>query len=323
MNKKKIHNHFFSDFKPLEEYEAAIIPSANPVWAAFFGLVLVFVLYQILGSLLTMAVFGFDLKNVDKNSLRLMTIAGQLLFILLPALMMARSVYGDVSTVIRVRRMPLKEEFFFAIVGLLILTPLFQIYLALQNYAITTLAEKSELINALKTFLDNMDKLVEASYLDILVTNSPIETVLVIIVVTVVPALCEETFFRGFVQKSFEFKLKPLYAISITSIFFAFYHFNPYGMIPLFLLSAYLGYWAYKSQSIFLSMTIHFINNFIAVAMYLIYGKEELVSTPDISKIEPLSLLAQLAVLTLIFFAAMIYANRFYKKRFANDLSEV
>ncbi len=314
MEENNTKNRFISDFKILREYDNALIPSANPVGIAFFGLFLVFILYQILGSLLTMAVFGFDLKNVDKNSLRLMTIAGQLLFILLPALVMARAAYGDVSTIIRVRRMPRKEEFLYAVAGLVLLTPLFQIYLALQNYAITKLAERYDLINSLKVFLDNMDKLVENSYLDILASSSPIETALVVIVVTIVPALCEETFFRGFAQKSLELKLRPALAIVITSIFFSIYHFNPYGMIPLFLLSVYLGFWAYKSQSIFISMTVHFLNNFFAVVMYLIYGEEELVSTPDISQINPLQLSAQFFALAVVFAILMFYVYKYFKK---------
>ncbi len=305
-------NRFISSFKILKQYDEALVPSANPVWAAFFGLFLVFILYQIVGSLLTMAVFGFDLKNVDKNSLRLMTIAGQLLFILLPALLMARAVYGDVSTVLRVRRMPDKEEFLFAIAGLIILSPLFQIYLSLQNYGLTKLAEKYELINAFKVYLDNMDKLIENSYLDILGSTSPLETVLVVIVVTLVPALCEETFFRGFIQKSFELRLRPAVAISITSVFFALYHFNPYGMIPLFLLAAYLGYWAYKSQSLFIPMTIHFFNNFFAVLMYLIYGEEELISNPDVSDLNVGEATAQMFFLIVIFVALMFFVAKHY-----------
>ncbi len=307
-------NRFISSFKILREYDEALIPSVNPVWAAFFGLFLVFILYQIVGSLLTMAVFGFDLKNVNKNSLRLMTIAGQLLFILLPALVMARAVYGDVSTIVRVRRLPARTEFLFAIAGLVILTPLFQLFIAIQNYIITSLAAKSEFVNSIKVFLDNMDKLVESSYLDILATTSPIETILVVIVVTVVPALCEETFFRGFIQKSFELKLRPVIAISITSLFFAFYHFNPYGMIPLFFLSAYLGYWAYKSQSIFISMTIHFLNNLFAVMMYLVYGEEELITKPDVSNIDIVSISGQFVFLFVIFLVLIFYVRKFYAK---------
>ncbi len=314
MEANNTNNRFISDFKALREYDEALIPSTNPVWAAFFGLFLVFILYQIVGSLLTMAVFGFDLENVNKNSLRLMTIAGQLLFILLPALVLARTVYGDVSTIVRVRRMPKKEEFLFAVAGLVLLSPLFQIYIALQNYVVTKLAEQYEFVNSVKTFLDNMDKLIESSYLDILGVTSPVETVLVVIVVTVVPALCEETFFRGFIQKSFELRLKPAVAITVTSVFFAIYHFNPYGMIPLFFLSVYLGYWAYKSQSLFIPMTIHFFNNFFAVAMYLIYGEEELVSNPDISNLDVATSAGQFAALGIAFVALMYFANKYYKK---------
>ncbi len=322
MEGKNLNSKFIDDFNLLKSYDDSLIPTVNPIWAAFFGLFSVFILYQIIGSLLTMAVFGFDLKNVDKNSLRLMTIAGQLLFILLPALILSRSVFGDVSTIVRTRRLPNAKEFLLAIAGLVILSPLFQVYIEIQNYIITKLADNFSLFQSIKGFLDNLDKLVENSYLDILVSKTPIETILVVIVVTVVPALCEETFFRGFVQKSLELRLKPVWAISITSVFFAFYHFNPYGTLPLFFLSAYLGYWAYKSQSIFIPMTIHFFNNFFAVLMYLIYGEEELISAPDISKINITTSIAEFTFLFVLFVIIIVYVSNYYKKLKAEyDLS--
>ncbi|MBK7630941.1 MAG: hypothetical protein IPJ23_09620 [Ignavibacteriales bacterium] len=59
----------------------------SPVAAAFIGLAGGFFLYQIVGSLLTFLIFGMDLESIPVHSLRLMTMAGQILFILLPALL--------------------------------------------------------------------------------------------------------------------------------------------------------------------------------------------------------------------------------------------
>ncbi len=300
-------------YRRIDEYNRNLFPMMNPVTAAFLALFGVFILYQVVGSLITLIIFGFKLENADTNAMRLMTMAGQFLFILLPAIWLAKAVYGDVSTVLRGRRIPPAKEFGFAIAGLAILTPLLQIFITLQNYVITHLAEHSALINSFKHFLDNMDKFVESSYLDILTTHNIFETSLVILVVAITPAICEEVFFRGFVQKSFELKLKPVWAISITSIFFALYHFNPYGLVSLFFLATFLGWFAYRGKSILLSMTIHFLNNLFAVVMYLIYGKDELISNPDVSNINIPEIIGEFGFLLVLFIIFFIYVRNYYK----------
>jgi len=256
-----------------EEKEFNKEPKLSPVAAGFIGLIAVFILYQIVGGVLSLLILGIDIENADVNAVRLMTIAGQLLFILLPGLLFAKLIYEDVGRIIRFKYPELKHIILFSI-GLLILTPLLQSYLYLQNYFIDLLAESVESVKYLKDLLDNLDKLLESTYIRLLSFNNPFEALLVIVVVAVVPAVSEEVFFRGFVQKSFEHKLKPFLSALITAIFFGFYHFNPYGIIPLIALGVYFGYAAYATDSIFIPVILHFLNNFFAVVLFMIVGKE-------------------------------------------------
>lgn len=258
--------------------EDKIIPTMSPLAAGFIGLVVVFLLYQIGGSILTLIVFGFDIENANMTAMRLMTIGGQILFILFPALLFAKLIYEDVGYIIRFKLPGWKEILVFA-VGLAILTPLLQSFLYIQNYLIEQLAAQSETLTSLKELLDSLDKLLSETYADLLESQSIFEASFIVIVVAVVPAICEETFFRGFVQKSFEFRIKPIWAASITAIFFAFYHFNPYGLIALFILGLFFGFAAYKSESIFVPVVLHFLNNLIAIIAYSILGKEEFMQT--------------------------------------------
>ena len=105
----------------------------SPVAAAFIGLAGGFFLYQILGALLTVLIFGINLESVPVNDLRLMTMAGQILFILLPALLFAKWIYSDVGKIIRIRKPDWKELGLFTI-GIIILTPLLQSFLYIQNH---------------------------------------------------------------------------------------------------------------------------------------------------------------------------------------------
>ncbi len=93
------------DYDPDDDLEYEI----SPVAAAFIGLAGAFFLYQIVGALLTVLIFGLNLESIPVNSLRLMTMAGQILFILLPALLFAKWIYSDVGKIIRIRIPDLKE----------------------------------------------------------------------------------------------------------------------------------------------------------------------------------------------------------------------
>ena len=78
-------------------------PLISPVAAAFLGLIGGFILYQFLGGLMTLLIFGFDIEAAPVNGLRFMTIIGQILFIMLPALFFSKWIYGDVLKIISLK----------------------------------------------------------------------------------------------------------------------------------------------------------------------------------------------------------------------------
>lgn len=286
-----------------------------PIGAAFLGLIGGFFLYQIVGALLTVLIFGLDLESVPVNGLRLMTMAGQILFILLPALVFAKWIYSDVGKIIRIRKTTWQEMSLFTI-GIIILTPLLQTFLYIQNFFLEEWAKNSGFINSLKTFFDTLNELVEKTYGNLLSASNIFEFILVVLVVAIVPAVTEETMFRGFVQRSFELKLRPYLAIFITAIFFSGYHFNPYGFIPLFILGAYFGFAAYKSRTLVVPIVLHFLNNFSAVSIYHIFGDDELLkSDVTVNSNELSSYVLLLAGLTLLFVFLVYFINRFYTSK--------
>src|SRR5574338_1110863 len=137
-----------------------IQPQISPIAAAFIGLIGGFILYQVVGGVITLLIFGMDLENAPVNAVRLMTMAGQILFILLPALIFSKWFYIDVSSVVRTR-VPTWREFALFGIGIIILTPLLQYYITVQDYFINILAANSSFINSIKTALDTLNDLVE------------------------------------------------------------------------------------------------------------------------------------------------------------------
>lgn len=290
-----------------------VISSMQPVTAAFVGLIVVFLLYQFVGGLLTIAIFGFNFENADVNAIRLLTIGGQILLILLPALIFARMIYQNVTDALRVKLPSIKELLLF-VVGLIIITPLLQELIYLQNYFFIKLAHANNFFGNLKEILDKIDEMVEKTYGNLLSSHSFFESSFVIFVVAVTPAVCEETFFRGFVQKSFEQKFKPIWAAVITGIFFGLYHFNPYGLLSLIILGIYFGFAAYTSNSIFVSMFLHFINNLIALIAYFIFGDDEIINTKVELTDKIGSHVINFTMLIIIFVLFIYFLKRNYKK---------
>jgi len=303
-NKKGIRNYFDDQI---------ISSQISPVAAAFIGLVGAFFLYQIIGGLLTIIIFGFDIKDAPVNSMRLMTMAGQILFILLPALLFSKVFYNNVTAIIRIR-IPGWKEILLFILGIVILTPLLQSYLYIQNHFIELWAKNSSFINSIKELLDSVNELLEHAYGDLISANSVYEGIFVVIVVALVPAICEEFMFRGFIQRSFEFKLKPFRAALVTALFFGIYHFNPYGIIPLVLLGLYFGFAAYISNSIVIPVILHFLNNFAAVILYFALGDEDLIKSAPKGEVDIQSSIITFFGLLVLFGGVISLIIKYYSR---------
>ena len=100
----------------------------------------------------------------------------------------------------------------------------------------------------------------------IFTSHSPLEFFWLVLVVCVTPSLCEELFFRGYVQRTFE-RTIDWRSVILVGVVFGLFHFNPLGLLTLAVLGMLLGYFFYRSKSILPSMAAHFTNNFIAVAV--------------------------------------------------------
>ena len=295
-------------------------PLISPVAAAFLGLIGGFILYQFVGGLMTLLIFGFDLEAAPVNGLRFMTIVGQILFIFLPALFFSKWIYGDIGKIISLK-LPKWKELLLFILGIIILTPLLQSYLYIQNYLIERWAESSQFINSIKYLLDSLNELIEKTFGNLIHADNFVEMLLVIITISIIPAICEEVMFRGYIQRSFGFKFKPHIAALLTALFFALYHFNPYGLIPLAIIGFYLGFAAYKSESLVIPIILHFLNNFFAVMLYFIIGDDELFKS-NVSDVESLDANILYFFLLLLMFITLIFIiKNYYKKN--NNVQEV
>lgn len=313
------HNNF--DQKNTFENEH-IYYTMQPVTAAFIALIGIFIFYQVGGAILTVLIFGFNFESADINEMRLLTMGGQILLMLLPTLILARYIYPQQTTQILRARLPRLKEVGIFVLGLILLLPLLQSFMIIQNHLLEQLASAFPMLKKFMDLLDQMDKLLEKTYSNLLQAHSFFEGSFVVFLTAVIPAICEETLFRGFVQKSLEIKFRPYLSIFITSLFFGLYHFNPYGLIALVSLGFYFGFAAYKSNSIVVPMVLHFTNNFFAVLAFLFFGSEDLISSSIKKNDAFITSLFSFIVSAILFSIFIFYVTKNYERLNARKENE-
>jgi hypothetical protein len=114
-------------------------------------------------------------------------------------------------------------------------------------------------LNIPKEFIEINQKLFSAS--------GPAEFLFLVIAIGVTPAICEETLFRGYAQRTFERNI-GWKSIIVVGALFGLYHMQPLGLFSLSGLGMLFGYFYYQSRSILPGMVAHFTNNVLAVLIY-------------------------------------------------------
>ncbi len=89
--------------------------------------------------------------------------------------------------------------------------------------------------------------------------------ILLVTFTALMPAVGEELLFRGFLMGTLKEKYKPVVAVLVTAVVFAVYHMSILRFFTVGVIGLSLTIAAYKSGSIFVSMTMHFLNNLAAV----------------------------------------------------------
>ena len=167
----------------------------------------------------------------------------QLLLILLPVILVLRVLKLNTREVLRLKAPKVKE---------LVLIP----FIAIPAAIIVSML--GQLINSIFPFppqyLEQLGKLFQL--------NMPLWQQ--ILVIAVLPGICEEIMFRGFLIRFYE-NYGNKVAIIVSAILFAAFHLDPFRFLPVLILGLLLGWLTLRSGSIFNSMLSHALNNGFAL----------------------------------------------------------
>jgi membrane protease YdiL (CAAX protease family) len=120
------------------------------------------------------------------------------------------------------------------------------------------------------------------------------------------PAICEEVFFRGYIQRQAERATRSwLRAVVLTGILFGLYHLRDTQAVPLSLLGIYLCYVVWRSDSLLPGVLVHLANNGIAVAVGAWIASQSDVTVADI---ENMQVPAYILVASVLIFSVTVRA---------------
>jgi len=121
----------------------------------------------------------------------------------------------------------------------------------------------------LQKFGGNMDLKPQDILLAFGQVDSALTLFLLMVVAVVVAPIWEEVIFRGTIYRYLKTRMKPIFALTITSLLFACAHFNVLAFLPLFLLGMLLGRSYEKTGSIKVPILYHAIFNLTTVLTLL------------------------------------------------------
>jgi membrane protease YdiL (CAAX protease family) len=101
--------------------------------------------------------------------------------------------------------------------------------------------------------------------------NTPQDLIISLVFMAVIPAICEETLFRGGLQNFLTRSTKrPWVSIIIVSLIFSAVHFSYYGFLSRFFLGIILGCLYHYSGRMWSNILLHFLNNALALTVLYI-----------------------------------------------------
>ena len=100
-----------------------------------------------------------------------------------------------------------------------------------------------------------------------------VSPIILLLSVIVVAPIYEEIIFRGILLRGMANKFNPTVALVISALFFALVHMNIPQGINAFLLGLAVGFIYLKTESIYLSIFAHFMNNILALSVSNLFSK--------------------------------------------------
>lgn len=206
---------------------------------------------------------GSSITASDGNALRIGQVIYSLVSFLLPALISAHIMNRNPLNLLGYNNRFTSKQL--ALVPLILFSAIF------FSGSLAWLNEMVPVTQSMKATFDKMEADYTKQSEAILGLKTTGDYIISVLILGLLPAICEETLFRGGLQNFLSRWTKnPWLSIVVVALIFSAVHFSFYGFLPRAFLGMMLGAIYYYSGSLWVSISAHFLNNLIAItAMYI------------------------------------------------------
>lgn len=125
-----------------------------------------------------------------------------------------------------------------------------------------------DFMGGIEQWMQQMEAATNALTEKLLRTDRSSDLAVNLLVMALAPAIAEELFFRGALQKTLAQTMNAHVAIWLTAAIFSAVHLQFYGFVPRMLLGAALGYLFWLTGSIWTNIVAHFVNNALTIVLF-------------------------------------------------------
>ena len=244
--------------------------------------------FNLIGGLILVCFYGSDIKGGSPTVIILVNSFAQILTMFGVPILISRSFHQNYFAAFRLEGM-METKLPVHLMGIPIIVIGQFVGTGLASLWMTGLSQFPDFYAKLETFQRMINDMMNG----LTTANSPLQLVVFLFGVAIVPAFSEESFFRGFIQTNIERsgkgKSRPVIAIIITSILFAALHASPLEFPGLLTIGLLLGWIAYRTCDLRVSILAHAFNNgAIVITAYLLRNDPETVRSLTESNMMPL-----------------------------------
>lgn len=218
--------------------------------------------------LFSLLVLWFANGNVESiQSLKLAQLLQSVGLFIVPPFVLAYLWSEQPLQYLHLKRTPFIEDIAFAILIMFASVPAINL-LSEINHTIPF----PEALSSLESYLKGLENRAEELTMRMLKVDSVTGLFINIGLIALIPAIGEELFFRGIIQKLLQTKFHTATAVWVTAIIFSAVHMQFYGFIPRVLMGALLGYLFVWTGNLWIPVIAHFVNNATAVIFHYVRG---------------------------------------------------
>ena len=226
-------------------------------------------LSSLVGFFLLEPLFGISIDQalsggrLNREALVFLQTATMIFGFILPGWVYAKFDSSNPAKYLTLKNIPSLHIWLFATVLYIVSIPLVE-YLIQVNEAMSL----PDSLKVIEDWMREKEDDLAAITKEFLNFNNPLQYLLILVVMAVLPAIGEEFIFRGILQRVLGGWFKNVHVgIFVAAFLFSAMHVQFFGFFPRFFLGLLLGYVYLYSGSLLLPILIHFLNNASAITI--------------------------------------------------------